>query len=119
MQMPFKTQLTETTIRIQNTTKSNGSTVGTGFFVSLKAEDNQLYHLIATNRHVLHNAASIRLFCSFGDDTGLKNNEPPTYMDVPNPEPLIIYPEDPSIDLAILLFSPIFNSIKREFGKRI
>lgn len=103
-----------TTIRIE-TERSDGKSAGTGFFMSLKNNENNNTHVpvIVTNKHVVKDAIVGKLRFSLKDDNG--NQIKGQYYDltINGFEKLwIMHPEE-NIDLCIM---PIAN-IHREIQK--
>jgi hypothetical protein len=113
-------QLLFSTTRIETTTPL-GTRTGTGFIFDYQAGD-KIFPFIVTNNHVIENANYGRFFFTLGDDAkpfiGQRVDVVPTDF-----HKLWHRHSNPSIDIAITPFGPIFqdlcNAGKTPFVRRI
>jgi len=107
-------QLAFTTVRIQCSTNTGNSSIGTGFFFSFKMNDDQQIPVIITNSHVIQDSVRgiFQLTNANADGTpqiGNFNN-----IIINNFEKNWIPHPKPEIDLSIMLIGPLLMKLKNK-----
>ena len=100
------------------------SSIGTGFFHTIRAYDKTIdqyreFDLIVTNRHVVHDLKNniryknVRMSIHVkneADEVDHKNYKTLSHTDL---QSIVIYHPNPDIDLAVILTQPFFNALEQ------
>ena len=104
-------QLFFTTVKMELET-ARGLVLGPGFFFDYKAGEKD-YIFVVTNKHVITNASRGRFFFNV-DDEGKPNLGEKFTATMDNFKEKWFTHPDPSVDVAVTPFAPIYNSVREK-----
>jgi len=92
------------------------SGAGTGFFLQFQREKDLITPLIITNKHVLHNAERVGLTLHALDENNRRRAGPGSEVIVEGIDKYIIQHPSPDVDIAAIIYGPIYKFIIRSYG---
>lgn len=78
---------------------------GTGFFFSGERGGKE-FHLVITNKHVIHDRSWLQLDLAEADENGKRKLGPPVSVRLPPKDVSLVYHPDPKVDLAGIFVAP-------------
>ena len=104
-------QLVHSTVRIETTLRTGGTSCGTGFFLNFLQNENEVVPAIVTNKHVVAGADRGKFHLTLANPDGSPNIGHHREFVLEKFESRWVGHPDPAVDLAIFLVGPLVNEV--------
>lgn len=109
MNLSITEQLCYSTVRIECQNNNSSPSTGSGFFFSLRKNENETIPMILTNKHVVKDMVVGKFIMTKADENGNPINTDHFSVTIPNLQNLIVNHPDNDVDLCALPVAPLLR----------